>query len=467
VIGCALVILIVVVSAFYVAMRLHHSDGGSIAASPSVAASPSDKRRLDELLEERQRLLLENANLKLKLRESVKAEPRADAATSAGGGREQPWLIIGIPTVPRRRASSDHDHVPILLRTLESIRNQVFRPTFFSDLGRIDSNGSGDAASSPLPIQVVVMNNRPGQHLAFEQARAKWQRDTPRWVQFLENNAPYPDPPFPNATTESPEFAGRHQEAPTPAVRRQTLDVASLLDAVAGRSRYFLFYEDDFHFCDGAMLHLVNLIERSNFYYGGVDHWSAIRCSYGLAGIVMQNGGGGTPRSAIPPSNNDVAALRDYFLLHSRRRPPDHLAVEFYAKESSAARLHFAAPGVAAADTNGDLAAGLIPRSRRGGGGAANARGRGVVAYRYNILRHDGLRSTLRDEEGWTMPGCFEQLVAPQVFEVEAWNPAQCPKSDIWPCEHEQETEGRLSKEDARRGRGGFADLGEMKTRDA
>ena len=127
----------------------------------------------------------------------------------------------------------------------------------------------------------------------------------------------------------------------------------------------------------------------------GEGGWSAIRCGFGLAGIVLQNG-------AAAGLHPDVARFGAYLWKHSRRRPPDHLAVEFYAKESTEARSHFGA--------------------------------RAVYAFRHNIARHDGKASTLRAEAPWAMPECFEELVAPQVFPVEAWDPAACPDDDLWPC---------------------------------
>ena len=32
------------------------------------------------------------------------------------------------------------------------------------------------------------------------------------------------------------------------------------------------------------------------------------------------------------------------------------------------------------------------------------------------------------------MPGCYDPLLEPTVFAVEAFSPAQCPRDDVWPC---------------------------------
>jgi hypothetical protein len=192
-------------------------------------------------------------------------------------------------------------------------------------------------------------------------------------------------------------------------VRRQSLDVAALLGAAAGRSRYFLFYEDDFHFCRDALVALQYMVGKAHRAEGR-DAWSAIRCSFGLAGIVMQNGGAAAGGAA--PTHADVAAFRRYLLLHFGRRPPDHLAVEFYARESRGSRAWFGA--------------------------------RRVMAFRYNVLRHDGATSTLRESGGWSMPGCFTPLVAPQLFEVEAWSERDCPHDDLWPCDSKARQPGSI-----------------------
>lgn len=296
--------------------------------------------------------------------QTVGASPRA-----ADDGA--PWLIIAVPTVPRQREAGSS--APMLMRTLKSIQAQVWAvPT---PLGRA--------------TRVVVMNNKPGEHKAFDEAKRAFRGQG--WIDFLENTAPLPDEPM----TTAPEFASKNQEGPTPRVRRQTLDVMALLDAVRGKSRYVLLYEDDFHFCDNALLALDYMIARAHE-YEGVNGWSAIRCSFGLNGIVLQNG-------ATQRDHADVAAFRLYLGEHYVRRPPDHLAVEFYAKESRQARKHFG--------------------KRR------------VMAFRYNIARHDGKHSTLREDVAWDTPQCFTELIAPQVFPVEAWNPVDCPRDDMWPCD--------------------------------
>jgi hypothetical protein len=59
---------------------------------------------------------------------------------------------------------------------------------------------------------------------------------------------------------------------------------------------------------------------------------------------------------------------------------------------------------------------------------------RPIVGYRYNIFHHLGKVSTLRQQGHWSFPTCYNELVFPVTFEVEAFNPKECPNDDIWPC---------------------------------
>ena len=128
-----------------------------------------------------------------------------------------------------------------------------------------------------------------------------------------------------------------------------------------------------------------------------VSTFTSLRCGFGLNGIVMHN------RAPY----NDVSRFREYLLRHYPRRPPDHLIVEYFAQESHEAREYFGGTG----------------------------QSRVVAAFRHNLFEHlGGSVSTLREEEAWSFPGCFSDLIAPQVFVVEAWNPVDCPHDDIWPC---------------------------------
>jgi hypothetical protein len=182
--------------------------------------------------------------------------------------------------------------------------------------------------------------------------------------------------------------------------------VLSLLRLVQGKSFFYLFTEDDFVLCPNGLLALSHFIRKALDYQ---RTFSALRCGIGLNGIVMQNGGGGQTK-------NDLRAFADFLEANYPRRPPDHLVVEFFAKESQAGKQVFAE--------------------------------RHPMAFRYNLFAHlGGEKSTLRSESAWALPGCFEELVEPQVFQVEAWSAADCPEDDVWPCRYNNagDTQGMVS----------------------
>jgi hypothetical protein len=110
------------------------------------------------------------------------------------------------------------------------------------------------------------------------------------------------------------------------------------------------------------------------------------RLSYGMNGLLSPSA--------------DMSALARYLLEHQRRRPPDHLVVEWFAGER--------------------------PQS------AAYKAGRPHLCYRWNLLEHFGSVSTLRPQSMDGFSRCYEQMLEPIVFEVEAFKPAACPQDDMW-----------------------------------
>ena len=107
-------------------------------------------------------------------------------------------------------------------------------------------------------------------------------------------------------------------------------------------------------------------------------------------------------RQGIFMQNKDIDAFRSYLLEHQRRRPPDHLVVEWFAGEKPQSAL--------------------IRGQRR------------HFAFRYNLFEHLGVSSTLRKSMSPTYPMCYEDLKVPVIFEVEAWKSGECGHDDIWPC---------------------------------
>ena len=142
-----------------------------------------------------------------------------------GSSTSDAWLIIGIPSVPR--AGKDY-----LNPTLSSIFDQL------PDDPRDPFYGA---------VRVVVMNMRPAEaHVAFSSARKTYSstaKGKDHFV-FVDNNHPVPDPSPSTKDRGTKDRPGWH-------VRRQTRDIASLLKhtAVAGKSAFYLFSEDDMRLC--------------------------------------------------------------------------------------------------------------------------------------------------------------------------------------------------------------------------
>merc|ERR1711988_521316 len=141
--------------------------------------------------------------------------------------------------------------------------------------------------------------------------------------------------------------------------------------------------------CPGAFMTMQYMLAKATRYY---HNWMAIRASYGMNGIFLHD--------------DDMTTFRHYLLTHQGRRPPDHLAVEWFAGETK---------------ESGEY--------KNWGG-----KYRQHAAYRYNLFDHIGTSSTLRSAKQTSFPRCYAQLGEPTLFAVEAFNPRQCPRDDLWPC---------------------------------
>jgi hypothetical protein len=299
---------------------------------------------------------------------------------------EDNWLIIGIPTVGR---SENQDY---LVQTLASISHQL--PSDSNDL-------------LYKRIKVLVVNIEGESHKRFYEAQAMFadghatldpitssdnehpQRHTKhQYFEFITLSEEYKTSSRdfhdvkPGATAANDQG---NANKPGYKVRKQTRSIAQVLKRAMGRAKYYLFLEDDMLLCPNGFSSIHYMLSKATRYS---PDWLALRASYGMNGIFIHD--------------KDVDHFYKYLVNNQIRRPPDHLAVEWFAGESKESKAHKGA--------------------------------RANLAYRFNIFDHIGISSTLRKEKQTSFPRCYENLGEPTLFKVEAFNPRACPQDDIWPC---------------------------------
>ncbi|KAH8044520.1 hypothetical protein JL722_14640 [Aureococcus anophagefferens] len=180
--------------------------------------------------------------------------------------------------------------------------------------------------------------------------------------------------------------ARQRQREPAGLARAEADAATSLvLRTAEGAAAYFLFAEDDMKLCGHGLFAAEYVVRRAERAY---PNFMAVRASFGMNGIFIHDA--------------DIAHFSAYMLAHQARRPPDHLVVEWFAGETEESRTY-----------RGD---------------------RQHLGFRWNFFDHIGARSTLRAQTSGKMPACYEELLAPVVFPVDAYHPKRCPNHDFTPC---------------------------------
>jgi hypothetical protein len=335
----------------------------------------------------------------------------ADAASFAASPPSEPWLTVGIPTAPR---AGDEDY---LTGTLETLLAEL--------------------PAAPSGVRVLVMNTAPGRHEVYARVKARFtgtgtgtgtgtsvaggnanawglpedsaagsgagevdgERSAARsevaesrllaaaaaHVVFADSPGTYGDP-----TPNKPDPDDLHNPGNVPghAVRRQTADLATLVDLASREtSPYFLFAEDDFLTCRGMFAGLRYLLAKSHAVY---PTWLGVRFSYGMNGVVMRT--------------RDLAPFARYLATHVSRQPPDILWREWSEGRREDVR--------------------------------AKTAGRRVLVYRYNLMEHVGEVSTFAVRPGrpkW--PRCYDPMS--EVWSLgaaEKFDDARCASQDVSPC---------------------------------
>ncbi|CAM9349370.1 unnamed protein product [Ectocarpus sp. 12 AP-2014] len=300
----------------------------------------------------------------------VAAAPAVAAA--AVPGRRKASVVLGVPTVPRPKG------VNYLEQTLQAVLAQV-------DQQESSTNGTPEGG---LAITILVMNVHGPSHEAFYKARDKYEGR--RGVIFMSVGEALDADGAPIVVGKgeplTPKAQARKKVLPLTKVQEQTRDLVYLLRAAAGLADHYLFMEDDMLLCPGGAAAIGRMISKAHSYH---PDWIAIRASFGMNGILIQD--------------KDVLTFASYLEMHQKRRPPDHLVVEWFAGETPAS-----------AEFKGN---------------------RQHMAFRYNVFQHLGSVSTLRGKISPDYPKCFEELTIQTLFEVEAFDFKGCPDEDMSPCD--------------------------------
>ena len=332
----------------------------------------ADKQRISKCYDEKaaSAASLSSCNLALSKARMIENPLNEDRTESVL--KSSRWLVIGIPTVSR---AHNEDY---LLKSLETLAAQL--PSSESDLmyGQVLVLVVNMQASSAVP------------HERFEEAKVFYSAGNPKSIYFEFSDNQKDEQISPELTTDpvlgsTAETDIGTANKPGYRVRKQTRNIVSIIRKSEGKGKYYLFLEDDMRFCPSGLLAVQYLLDKSSRYH---PNWLAIRASYGMNGIFLHA--------------KDMHTFGNYLLKNQIRRPPDHLVVEWYAGESV--------------------------ESKEYKGKRAN------IGFRYNLFDHIGVVSTLRKEKSAAYPACYDELLEPTVFQVEAFSPHECPHDDIWPC---------------------------------
>jgi len=277
------------------------------------------------------------------------------------------WLFLGIPTVPRR---NNMDYLSTTLNTL------------------LDQLPSDPADPFRNKIKAVIMNNKPGEHEVYTNAkRAHQSASDPKnmLLEFMDNPGLIPDPA---PHLPDPDDLNNPTNRPGHEVRKQTCDLITLMEMGANTSDYYMFMEDDFRVCPHFVRATHYVIDKANLQH---PSWLAIRVSYGMNGIVMKSA--------------DLRLLSAYLRQHTARLPPDLLWQEW----------------VSDAHKNPQI------------------RGRPLLVYKHNLLDHIGTVSSFAirpNRPKW--PGCYESMASVWSLSRMEQFDRRCMHDDISPCENKQ-----------------------------
>eukprot|EP00899_Mesostigma_viride_P023179 jgi/Mesvir1/4045/Mv26552-RA.1 len=275
------------------------------------------------------------------------------------------WMTIGMPTFPR---AGNPDY---LQRSVLSFLSGLPLDTTDLFYGK---------------IQLVIMNNKPGDHKTFyavrEQMRQLASPDKERaaaHIVFVENPGTIIDP---EPNLEEPNDKNNPEALPGSHVRNQTAQVLELTKLLKDKSKLFMFVEDDFIFCTNWLEATQMALKKASVLNPA---WGALRISFGMSGLILRNG--------------DLPHFMHWAWRNITKLPIDVIWVEYL-------RLY------------------LLPA------------GRDLFVYHKVLLEHIGTVSSFAAREKRSKwPGCFEPM--DRVWSLTKWerfDRISCLGSDVSPC---------------------------------
>jgi hypothetical protein len=276
--------------------------------------------------------------------------------------------------------SSDHPTQLIIAIPAVPRPQRYLTNTLAALLEQLPSTNHGSDTPWRNNIQVYIVNNKPGEFPEFDELRTK-HSSVPEFV-FLENTEKQEDR---FAHLEDPDDFNNPNDIPGKKVRHQTYDLISLMKLAKNKSRYFMFMEDDFPVCPKALDTFYYVLRKAKLYQ---PNWKAIRTSYGMNGIFVDG--------------NELQSLAAFFDENVAHRPPDGLVVEWMCGKLSPTQETCEKP-------------------------------QRHFTFRWNLFRHIGAVSSLRQTGLQKFPGCWEEY-SDLLWEVDSFNVDDCNEDDLWPC---------------------------------
>ncbi len=178
---------------------------------------------------------------------------------------------------------------------------------------------------------------------------------------------------------------------------------------------FVLLMEDDFTWCTSVATHIVHILSGLRTYQN--VPFSAVRISFGLNGLILWC--------------SDLPAI--YRMIDNEKTdgPPDTLLAEFLTGQTAAGKKYFAS--------------------------------RTFMAYRYNLMEHIGMVSTVGNfgQDGRAIPQCFDILTSTGILQSERFDMVNCEEYKISPCNFLHDTPSRpfnlIVKDDLHLAKGIFA----------